>query len=312
MPKKVGIALGSGSARGWSHIGVVRSLLEAKIPIDCVCGASVGALVAGSLAAGFLDPLDRWVRKLAWSHVIGFMDVMIPRSGLIEGEKISGYLRQVITDPRIEDLPIPFTAVATDLKTGKEVWIREGSLIDAVRASISLPGIFTPSGRNGQWLLDGGLVNPVPVSPCRAMGADIVVAVNLNSDIMGKPRVQRMPDPPNGIGRNGVSPGAQGRWAAFLSQTAQKGNLTLFRQLFQEQPDRGPSLFDVMATSVKIMQDAITRQRLLSDPPDILVKPKLAHIGLMEFNRAEESIEEGKRAMDRRIPMLRDMLDGLC
>jgi NTE family protein len=309
MARKVGVALGSGSARGWSHIGVVRSLLEAKIPIDYACGASVGALVAGSLAAGFLDPLDRWVRKLSWSHVIGFMDVMIPRSGLIEGEKISGYLRQVISDPRIEDLPIPFTAVATDLKTGKEVWIREGSLIDAVRASISLPGIFTPAGRNSQWLLDGGLVNPVPVSPCRAMGADIVVAVNLNSDIMGKPRVQRMPDPPVN-GRNGVSPGAQGRWAAFLNQTAQKGNLTLFRQLFQEQPDRGPSLFDVMATSVKIMQDAITRQRLLADPPDVLVTPKLAHIGLMEFNRAEESIEEGKRAMDLLIPMLRDMLES--
>jgi NTE family protein len=199
--------------------------------------------------------------------------------------------------------------VATDLKTGKEIWLRDGSLIDAVRASISLPGIFTPSGRNGQWLLDGGLVNPVPVSPCRALGADIVVAVNLNSDIMGKPRVRQMADPPNNNGRNGVSPRAQGRWAAFLNQTTQQGNLTLFRQLFQDQPDRGPSVFDVLATSVKIMQDAITRQRLLAEPPDILVKPKLAHIGLMEFNRAEESIEEGKRAMDLLIPMLRDMLD---
>ncbi len=128
------------------------------------------------------------------------MDVMIPRSGLVEGEKISGYLRGILSDPRIEELPVPFSAVATDLKTGKEVWIREGSLIDAIRASISLPGIFTPYGRNGQWLVDGGLVNPVPVSPCRAMGADIVIAVNLNSDIMGKPKVRRMADPPNNNG----------------------------------------------------------------------------------------------------------------
>ena len=303
--------MGSGSARGWSHIGVIRSLLEAGIPIDYTCGASIGALVAGSYAAGFLDPLDRWVRKLSWSHIIGFMDVMIPRSGLVEGEKISGYLRGILSDPRIEELPVPFSAVATDLKTGKEVCIREGSLIDAVRASISLPGIFTPYGRNGQWLVDGGLVNPVPVSPCRAMGADIVIAVNLNSDIMGKPKVKRMADPSgnNGNHKNGTSPRAQGRWAAFLNQTAQQSNLNLFRQLFQEQPERGPSLFDVMATSVKIMQDAITRQRLLADPPDILVKPKLAHIGLMEFNRAEESIEEGKRAMDRMIPKLRGLLD---
>ena len=310
MAKKVGIALGSGSARGWSHIGVIQSLLEGGIPIDFACGASIGALVAGSFAAGFLDPLDRWVRKLSWSHIIGFMDVLIPRSGLIEGEKISGYLREVLSDPIIEELPVPFSAVATDLKTGKEIWIREGSLIDAIRASISLPGIFTPYAHNGQWLVDGGLVNPVPVSPCRAMGADIIIAVNLNSDIMGKPKVQQMADPPNNNGhKNGVSSRAQGRWAAFLNQTAQQSNLALFRQLFQEQPERGPSLFDVMATSVKIMQDAITRQRLLADPPDILIKPKLAHIGLMEFNRADESIEEGKRAMDLQLPMLRDMLD---
>lgn len=322
LKKKVGIALGSGSARGWSHIGVIRSLQEAGIPIDVVCGSSIGALVAGSLAAGFLDPLDRWVRKLSWQHVIGFMDVMIPRSGLIEGEKIAAYLRETLADPKIEDLAIPFVAVATDLKTGKEVLIREGSLIDAVRASISLPGIFTPYARNGQWLVDGGLVNPVPVSPCRALGADVVIAVNLNSDIMGKSRVQRMADPPsngkngngsspvgNGRNGNGFSPRAQGLWAAFLGQTAQKANLTFFRQLFQEQPERGPSVFDVITTSVKIMQDAITRQRLLADPPDILVKPKLAHIGLMEFNRAEETIEEGKRAMDLLIPMLRDILD---
>jgi NTE family protein len=308
MAKKIGIALGSGSARGWSHIGVLRSLLEAGITVDIACGASIGALVAGSLAAGFLDPLDRWVRKLSWSHILGFMDVMIPRSGLVEGERITGYLREILSDPMIEDLSIPFAAVATDLKTGKEVWLREGSLIDAVRASMSLPGIFTPCGRNGQWLVDGGLVNPVPVSPCRAMGADIVVAVNLNSDIMRKPRLRQMADPPSN-GRNEVSPRAQGRWTAFLNRTAQQGNLTLFRQIFQEQPGRGPTLFDVMATSVKIMQDAITRQRLLDDPPDILVRPKLADIGLMEFNRAEDSIEEGKRAMDLMIPMLRDMMD---
>jgi NTE family protein len=308
MAKKIGIALGSGSARGWSHIGVIRSLLEAGIPIDIACGASIGALVAGSFAAGFLDPLDRWARRLSWSNIIGFMDVMIPRSGLIEGERMTGYFRQNMADPEIERLSIPFAAVATDLKTGREIWLRDGSLMDAIRASISLPGILTPCQRDGQWLVDGGLVNPVPVSLCRSMGADIVIAVNLNSDIMGKPRLRRMADPPTEF-RNGENPKTMGKWAAFLNQTAQQGNLTLFRQLFQEQPERGPSIFDVMTASVKIMQDRITRERLASDPPDVLVKPKLAHIGLMEFNRAEESIEEGKRAMDLMIPMLRDLLD---
>ncbi len=308
MAKKVGIALGSGSARGWSHIGVIRSLQEAEIPIDIACGSSIGALVAGSLASGFLDPLDRWARKLTWSYLIGFMDVMIPRSGLIEGERMTNYFRQNLSDSNIEDLAIPFAAVATDLKTGREVFLREGSLIDAIRASISLPGIFTPYRRNGQWLVDGGLVNPVPVSLCRSMGADIVIAVNLNSDIMGKPRLRRMANPPPG-GRNGENPQVQSRWAAFLNQTAQKGNLTLFKHLFQEQPERGPSIFDVMATSVNIMQDRITRQRLVVEPPDILVKPKLSDIGLLEFNRAEEAIAEGKLAMDRMLPKLRDLLD---
>ena len=180
--------------------------------------------------------------------------------------------------------------------------------MDAIRASISLPGIFTPCPHNGQWLVDGGLVNPVPVSLCRAMGADFVIAVNLNSDIMGKPRLRRLADPPVN-GKNEVTPRAQGRWTAFLNQTAQQGNLSLFRHLFQEQAERGPSLFEVMANSVNIRQDTITRQRLSLDPPDILVRPKLAHIGLMEFNRAEESIEEGKRAMDLMIPMIRDMID---
>jgi NTE family protein len=308
MTKKIGIALGSGSARGWSHIGVIRSLQKAGIPIDITCGASIGALVAGSYAAGFLDPLDRWVRKLSWPNVIGFMDVMIPRSGLIEGEKITDFFRQIMADPKIEDLSFPFAAVASDLKTGREVWLQDGSLMDAIRASISLPGILTPCQRDGQWLVDGGLVNPVPVSLCRAMGAEIVIAVNLNSDIMGKPRLRRISDPPNG-GKNGENQKTMGKWAAFLNQAAQQGNLALFRQLFQEQPGRGPSIFDVLTASIKIMQDRITRERLAADPPEILVIPKLAHIGLMEFNRAAESIDEGKRAMDLMLPMLRDLLD---
>ncbi|MHB8090989.1 MAG: patatin-like phospholipase family protein [Syntrophales bacterium] len=307
MTKKIGIALGSGSARGWSHIGVLQSIVEAGIAVDFVCGTSVGALVAGSFAAGFLEHLDRWARRLSWSHIVGFMDMKIPRSGLIEGEKISGYLREMITDPLIENLPVPFAAVATDLKTGREVWLREGSLIDVVRASISLPGIFTPCGRNGQWLVDGGLVNPVPTSLCRAMGADIVVAVDLNSDIMGKKRIQRMAAPPEGEGK-GVSLSEQGRWADFLKQVQLNGKLKLFGQMFQEQPDRSPTLFDVLATSVNIMQDKINQQRLLEDPPDLVIRPKLSDIGLMEFNRAAETIDEGKREMDMNIPALRELM----
>ena len=151
------------------------------------------------------------------------MDVMIPRSGLIEGERMSGYLRGDLSDPMIEDLSIPFAAVATDLKTGREVWLREGSLMDAVRASISLPGIFTPCGRNGQWLVDGGLVNPVPVSLCRSMGADIVIAVNLNSDIMGKPRLRRMADPADQRPERGITRGRRATGRRFSIRRRSRG-----------------------------------------------------------------------------------------
>jgi NTE family protein len=315
MAKKIGIALGSGSARGWSHIGVLKSIIAAGIKVDVVSGTSIGALVAGSFAAGFLDPLDRWARRLSWSHVVGFMDMKLPRSGLIEGEKISGYLREIITDPLIETLPVTFGAVATDLKTGQEVWLRKGALIDVVRASISLPGIFTPCGRNGQWLVDGGLVNPVPASLCRAMGADIVVAVDLNSDIMGKRRIQRITPPREGelkdslTSINGVSPTVQGKWADFLSRAQMNGKLKIFGNIFQEQPGRSPTLFEVLATSVNIMQDKITKQRLLEDPPDMVIRPRLSDIGLMEFNRAAEAIEEGRRAMDSSLPALIELMN---
>ena len=155
MTKKVGLALGSGSARGWSHIGVIRSIQDAGVPIDIACGSSIGALVAGALAANFLDTLDEWVRALNWTDILRFMDVRLPRSGIIEGDKITDYFKQNLSDARIEDLSMPFAAVATDLNTGREVWLRQGSLIDAIRASVSLPGIFTPYQQGEHWLVDG-------------------------------------------------------------------------------------------------------------------------------------------------------------
>ncbi|OPY05149.1 MAG: NTE family protein RssA [Syntrophaceae bacterium PtaB.Bin038] len=181
--RKIGLALGSGSAKGWSHIGVIRGLQEANIAIDIVCGSSIGALVGGAFAAGKLDEAEKLVRELAWSDIMGFMEVPVPRSGIINSEKIADYLRQRIGDPNIEDLPIPFAAVATDLTSGQEVWMRQGSLIEAIRASISMPGMFTPCFREGRLLVDGGLVNPIPVSLCRSMGANTVIAVNPNTDV---------------------------------------------------------------------------------------------------------------------------------
>ena len=309
MAARIGLALGSGSARGWAHIGVIRCLQEQGIGIDLVCGASIGAVVAGAYAADFLDPMDNWVREMTWSDILGFMDVTVPRSGLIEGGKIIQYFRENLSDSRIEDLPIPFGAVATDLKTGKEIWLQKGSLMDAIRGSMSLPGILTPCQRDGQWLVDGGLVNPVPVSLCRAMGADLVIAVNLNSDIMGKPRFTRMPGQPPPEEAAPEDLPLPKKLAAFFNGGLKEAKMSLLKRFGPSRTDRVPSLFEVIAMSINIMQDRITRQRLAGEPPDVLVSPRLNHVGLLEFNRAAETIDEGRRSMERMMPLLRDMLE---
>ena len=307
--RKIGLALGSGSARGWSHIGVIQGLREEGIHIDIVCGTSIGSIVAGALAVGALDQLDEWVRELSWSDLIGFMDVMFPRSGLIEGEKLINFFKENFADPNIEDLSMPFAAVATDLMSGREVWLRKGSLMDAVRASMSMPGIFVPFKQDTQWLVDGGLVNPVPVSLCRAMGADIVIAVNLNSDLMGKRRMRK------NLKRNAPSKkrgGTTGKWreqlASYLNNTVKRGKTLIPAGFGAGSSDRSPSIFDVIATSSNIMQDRITRQRLAGDPPDLLISPRLAHIGLLEFNKADEAIREGRHALEVSLPLLKDVI----
>ncbi|MBW2631796.1 MAG: patatin-like phospholipase RssA [Deltaproteobacteria bacterium] len=305
--RKIGLALGSGSARGWSHIGVIQGLREEGIPIDVVCGTSIGSVVGGALAAGTLDQLDEWVRDLSWSDVIGFMDVMFPRSGFIEGEKIINFFRKNFADPNIEDLSIPFAAVATDLMSGREIWLKKGSLMDAVRASISMPGMFAPFKQGGQWLVDGGLVNPVPVSLCRAMGADIVIAVNLNSYLIGKRgarKASRQKTPPEKRETTGK---LREQLTSYLNSTIKKGKSFIPAGFGSANADRSPSIFEVMATSTNIMQDRITRQRLAGDPSDLLISPRLAHIGLLEFNRADEIIREGKHALELMLPLLKDV-----
>jgi NTE family protein len=296
--KKLGLALGSGSARGWAHIGVIQCLQEADIHIDIVCGTSVGALVGGALAGNFMAGLEKMVRSLAWPDIIGFMDLLFLRSGFIEGEKITNHFRENFSNANIEELAIPFAAVATDIMTGREIWLQEGSLMDAVRASISMPGIFTPCKYKDYWLVDGGLVNPVPVSLCRAMGADVVLAVNLNSDLIGLPRYINR-------GKQNNTNSNAGKFTGFLSKTfLPAGNKTKQKILEDEH-----SIFNVIAASVNIMQDRMTKQRLAGDPPDMLISPRLSQISLLEFNRAAEAIEEGHKAMAFMIPQLKAMVE---
>lgn len=277
-PPRIGLALGGGSARGWAHVGVIEALEREGIRPDVVCGTSIGALVGGAYAAGDLAKLHDWLLRLDLRTVLSLMDFHL-NGGVLKGERLMRFFRNTFTDRPIEELDLPFGAVATTLYTGAEVWLRSGSTFDAVRASIALPGLFTPVLHEGQVLVDGGLVNPVPVSLTRAMGADIVIAVDLNADLVGQHRRIEEPTP-------AAAPGQINEWLRRLrpARTAEEVRL--------------PSMLDVVTGSLNIMQVRITRSRMAGDPPDVVIAPRLAHLGLLDYHRAAEAIAEGQRAVE--------------
>ena len=301
---RLGLALGSGSARGWAHIGVLQALEEEGVRPDVVCGSSIGALVGAAYAAGELERFADWVQGLGLRDVFGFMDFNLA-GGVLKGEKLIAFWRRNFADFDIESSPLPFGAVATDLHSGAEVWLREGSIADAVRASIALPGLFTPVAReDGRLLVDGGIVNPVPTSLARAMGADIVIGVDLNADILHRhmhPLAVVQEPPP---GQDGAVPepepaGRNGDWMSRLKFWAPTGAPAVAPL------PRKPSVLDVVMTSVTIMQMRITRSRMAGDPPEVIVAPSLAHLGLLDFHRAAEAMAEGRRAAKAALPQLR-------
>lgn len=288
---RLGIALGSGSARGWAHIGVLRALSEAGIEPDIVCGTSIGALVGGAYVSGQLDALDDWARSITLFDIVGLLDVTLVRGGMIAGARLFKGLRKLQPDRLIEELPKPFAAIATDFATGRELWLQKGSLLDAVRASASLPGIFPPVKLGGEWVVDGGLVNPVPVSVCRALGAEVVIAVNLNGDL-----TSRNVGPRFGRRRRQLlrkrEPDVLNTLSARLRQEFRGTASFLSSQLLRPR-QKGPGFFEVLAGTIYIMQDRITRSRMAGDPPEVLVAPQLGHIRLLDFHRAEDTIDEG-------------------
>jgi NTE family protein len=282
----VGLALGSGSSRGWAHIGVIRALEQAGIGPDIVCGTSIGALVGAAYAAGELDRLESWARELRRRDVLGFTDPTLSAGGMLKGDRLMEFLGRNWTDRPIEELGIPFAAVATSLRTGAEVWLRRGSTLQAVRASIALPGIFTPVRWEGLLLVDGGLVNPVPVSVARAMGADIVIAVDLGSDKLShRFRTVAKPEPPAGTRRD---------------RTRElKANITALAPGKTPDEPAMPSAFDVLSASADIVAMRIARSRMAAEPPEVVVAPRLAHLRLLDFHLANEAIEEGRDAVQR-------------
>ncbi len=293
---RIGIALGGGAARGWAHIGVLRWLREHDLEPDIICGTSIGALVGTAAAAGNLDDFEGWVRKLTWQDVVSYLDVSFG-GGLISGKRLFQYFESRLPDRNIEDLQRPFGAVATELTSGQEVWFREGSMYRAVRASVALPGLMTPVKIDGQWLVDGGLVNPVPVSLCRALGADRIIAIDINADMLNR-RATELHEADNNrrldkaLIRMQEIPWLDLLGEGFKTKTQQWVND------FKRDSNALPSLVDVLTQSVYIMQMRITRARMAGDPPDVLLSPKLGQIRLVEFHRAAEAIDIGYRCAD--------------
>jgi len=304
---RVGIALGSGSARGWAHIGVIQALKEMGIEPEIVAGTSIGAIVGAAYAGDQLDELDGWARSLSWKKIVKFLDMSPLSGGFIQGEKLYEFAHTRIQDVTIESLPRTLGVVATDLNTGREVWFQDGLLLEAVRASMGLPGLFSPVNLNGRWMVDGGLTNPVPISLCRAMGADIIIAVNLNGDIVGKHARNRK----NHTEMGGVSKNAEvaflERMSSQLKSSLHETTDELRSRLFGENPG-GPGMLEVLASSLNIMQDRITRSRMAGDPPEIIISPRLSHLGLMEFDQADIAIEEGRAAVQRMKPAIEQIL----
>lgn len=289
---RLGIALGSGSARGWAHIGILRGLEAAGIVPDVVCGTSIGALVGAAYVSHRLDALEEWILSINWWEILRMMDVNV--SALAEGDRLMKTYAERVEDVPIESLPRAFGTVATDLQSGREIWFQRGSLLTAIRASIALPGLFSPVNLEGHWLVDGGLVDPVPVSLCRALGAERVIAVNLNGDIVGKHLRKREQAKPKA-----------GDWLGKLGSRLQK----VLRDRLQRDEDEAPWLFDIIASSMNIMQDRITRSRLAGEPPDVVLSPRLAHLALLDFDRGEEAIAIGLECVRRNLPLIRDALN---
>ena len=297
-PGKIGLALGSGSARGWAHIGVIKAITEAGIHVDYVAGTSIGALVGAVYASGRIDSFKDVVLQLDWKKIASFLDVVFPKSGLIDGNKIAEFIRSHVGEKNIENLSLPFCAVSTDLATGNEVIIKDGDIIEAVRASISVPGIFTPVRKGDMALVDGGLVNPVPVNVVRKMGANLVIAVDLNHDIIGKKVVKKasISNSDNmALGKEiGNNFTVGNRILNALNKRVMAIDVPALTHVKQWMArDQMPNIFEVLIYSINIMETQITATRLKNDPPDLLIQPKLGHLKFLEFHRAKEAILEG-------------------
>ena len=298
----IGLALGGGGARGFAHIGVLRTLHAHGIDPDIIVGTSIGAVVGGCKAAGRLDELEGWSRGLTRRGILSYLDISITGGGLIGGARLTARLEENLGNTHIEALPIRFASITTEIDTGHEIWLTRGRLVDAMRASYALPGIFPPVALDGRWLVDGALVNPVPVSAARVLGARIVIAVNLSTDIIGRSMIMAGEDTP-----------LPAEVAEFDTRTGLRSIFGAERSIKRQfvRNHRRPGLPSVMVDAFNIMQDRIARARLAGDPPDVMINPRVGHIGWFDFHRAQEAIEVGARAAAHELESITEAVAAL-
>lgn len=280
----IALALGTGGARGLAHIGAIEAVEAAGYRIVAVSGSSMGALIGGIYAAGKLDVYRDWVCALQKMDVLKLVDWTLSGAGLIKGERIIGVLRELIGDVEIEELPIPFTAVATDLDREREVWLSRGSLFEAIRASIAIPTIFRPHPIRGHRLVDGGLMNPLPVTPLLQSPSDYKVAVNVN----GPPETLAATRAPV---EEAASSGLRSRVAAFVKRTI--GN--------HAENGHEPGWIDTLTQSLELMQENLSSFRLAADRPDLVIEVPRNASAVYEFYRASELIDLGRERAERAL-----------
>jgi NTE family protein len=299
----IGLVLGGGAARGFAHIGVLRTLIARGLTPDIITGTSIGAVVGGCYAAGKLDEIEAWSRSLTRRNLLGYLDLSFSGSGLLGGSKLADKLTEALGDLTIDKLPLGYAAIATEIGTGHEIWITRGRLVEAMRASYALPGIFPPVRIGERWLVDGALVNPVPVSVARALGARVIIAVNVNTDLFG--RGTAVP----GQGDSGEQPPME-------EEVVSRGLFGLFNERNLKRQLLGsagrPGLSTVMVEAFNIMQDRITRARLAGDPPDLMINPRVGRIGLFDFYRAADAIRLGAEAAERALEGFDDVVAALA
>ncbi len=294
----LGLALGGGMARGFAHIGVLKALNKHNIFPSIIAGTSIGSVVGGCYLVNKLDTFEKWALSLNRMRILSYLDFRVRSAGLVGGKRLKKTLGEHFDGTKFEDLPHKFICIATDLATGHEVWLRDGDLMDAMTASFALPGVFPPVQIEDRNLVDGALVNPCPISPCQALGARMTIAVDLNTDLIGKAT------------KSGESYQTIAGFDVFnnedvpLEQQKKFKASSLSRRLFRREQHK-PSLFGVMVSGLGIVQDRLTRSRLAGEPPDIHIKPPIGHIGLLEFEKAQELIKQGEEATEKLIPEIK-------